>query len=430
MDSEGDHSGGNKDPGSRVRVAVLGIFGSTNFGNEISLQIFLNLTREKLGAVSHFGICPNPEAFEKIYGAPAAPLYGPAPRLEYQRLLNKAFLNIPRLIANLFAAIRHTRNIDLLAIPGTGFLDDKGLDPLRNTVSFWIWLRCARLRNVPIAIVDVGAGPITGFLNKVILKRVALLADYRSYRDHGSRSYLSQIGIDTTPDKVFPDIAFTLKNDQSFWCSNNSGRKIVGIGLMRYTGRGKSPAHGDRIYSIYISKMAQFVAWLIEKGYDVHTLVGDPASDRRAVVDLMDTLKTMHPQTTIDSRIDCRLAQNYFDLAQQIRCCELVVATRFHNVICALSCGRPTIAVGYAGRFVELMESFGLHGYHQNIETLDVGALKMQFEALEAASSDVQFRLAEQAKQARIQLNELYDDIGRLIAVAISRKAARGKAAA
>ncbi len=50
---------------------------------------------------------------------------------------------------------------------------------------------------------------------------------------------------------------------------------------------------------------------------------------------------------------------------------EVVVASRFHNVICALRLARPTISIGYAGKNHHLMRQMGLEDYSQDIEHLD-----------------------------------------------------------
>ena len=61
---------------------------------------------------------------------------------------------------------------------------------------------------------------------------------------------------------------------------------------------------------------------------------------------------------------------------------DAVVASRFHNVLCALKCGVPTIAVGYGDKHRVLMEHFGVGRYTHEIRTLDVDDLARSLEAL------------------------------------------------
>ena len=53
-------------------------------------------------------------------------------------------------------------------------------------------------------------------------------------------------------------------------------------------------------------------------------------------------------------------ASTYAELMQAMAPCGIVVATRYHNVMCALKLCKPTISMGYSRKFVALMESMGL----------------------------------------------------------------------
>ena len=51
---------------------------------------------------------------------------------------------------------------------------------------------------------------------------------------------------------------------------------------------------------------------------------------------------------------------------------EVVVASRFHNVICALKARRPTVSLGYAGKNERLLTEFGQPGRAQPMESFDL----------------------------------------------------------
>jgi polysaccharide pyruvyl transferase WcaK-like protein len=67
------------------------------------------------------------------------------------------------------------------------------------------------------------------------------------------------------------------------------------------------------------------------------------------------------------------------DVMRQIALTDIVVATRFHNVVCALKLGRPTISIGYADKNDALLADMGLGDFCQHIESLDVDLLIKQF---------------------------------------------------
>jgi polysaccharide pyruvyl transferase WcaK-like protein len=54
------------------------------------------------------------------------------------------------------------------------------------------------------------------------------------------------------------------------------------------------------------------------------------------------------------------------------------VATRYHNVVCALRIGKPTISIGYSEKNDALLAEMGLAEYCQSIEQLDVARLEEQ----------------------------------------------------
>ena len=60
---------------------------------------------------------------------------------------------------------------------------------------------------------------------------------------------------------------------------------------------------------------------------------------------------------------------------------EVVIASRFHNLICALRLARPTVSVGYAEKNRHLIGVLGLDEYCQDIEQLDASLLVAQAKA-------------------------------------------------
>ena len=72
-----------------------------------------------------------------------------------------------------------------------------------------------------------------------------------------------------------------------------------------------------------------------------------------------------------------------------------VVATRYHNVICALKLAKPTISLGYAAKNVAVMADAGLSEFCQFTNQLDVDLLIEQFTELESRSAQLRQQIAE-----------------------------------
>ena len=59
-------------------------------------------------------------------------------------------------------------------------------------------------------------------------------------------------------------------------------------------------------------------------------------------------------------RLTAERVTSYAELSQAMAPAGIVVATRYHNVICALQLGKPTISLGYAKKNVVVMGDMGL----------------------------------------------------------------------
>lgn len=82
----------------------------------------------------------------------------------------------------------------------------------------------------------------------------------------------------------------------------------------------------------------------------------------------------------------------------------LIVATRFHNLVCALRLAKPTLSIGYAAKHDALMADLGMAGYCQHADGLDVGRLMEQFTELESRSAQVRLTITKRRAVLREQL--------------------------
>ena len=73
----------------------------------------------------------------------------------------------------------------------------------------------------------------------------------------------------------------------------------------------------------------------------------------------------------------------------------MVVATRYHNVMCALKLCKPTISLGYSRKFISLMADMGLAEFHQFADSVDLDRLIEQFKELESRRAQLQQKMAE-----------------------------------
>jgi polysaccharide pyruvyl transferase WcaK-like protein len=211
------------------------------------------------------------------------------------------------------------------------------------------------------------------------------MATYRSYRDGWSRAYMQAIGFDSAADPVCPDLAFGLETPAPR--TEAKGESLtVGLGIMTYYGWHNDPEAGAAIFESYLGKIERFILGLLERGHNVRLLIGD-INDKTALEALLARLRATRPGMT-DAQLCAPPIASLIDVMSIIAGCDLVVATRFHNVVGALALGKPVISIGYAQKNDMLLAEMGLSAFCQHIETLDFGQLVQQFDKLAAGREE------------------------------------------
>jgi len=95
-------------------------------------------------------------------------------------------------------------------------------------------------------------------------------------------------------------------------------------------------------------------------------------------------------------------------LLPQIAATDMVVATRFHNIILALLLNKPVISISFHHKCTSLMEEMGLSDYWQDINHMDAGRLIEQFRDLEKNADKLKPVIRQKVEQSRKALDEQY----------------------
>lgn len=397
---------------NRHTIALFGAFGVGNLGNECTLQALLYNIRKHVPEAEMRCICPGPDQVCVAYDIPATPIEEvPLSHIANPvlRLLRKIFVRMPLELFRWFRAVATLTDVDMLVMTGTGMLGDFGISPLGLHFQILKWTLLAKLCRCKVAFLSVGAGPLRQPLSRRIVKAALSLANYRSYRDAFSKSYLESIGFDTRHDHVFPDLAFSFPAPSLLGVSHDGmSPVVVGVGLMTYFNRTGTSPEGDRIYSEYIAKMGDFVSWLLEKKYRVRLLIGDAVHDQPATRDLVVYMKEKGIHYESGAIID-EPAASVDQVLSQLAATDLVVASRFHNILLALMLAKPVLAISYHEKNAALMASAGLAEFSQDIENIDVQKMKQQFGVLEENSDRIKPQLQRNAIACRAALDDQYN---------------------
>jgi polysaccharide pyruvyl transferase WcaK-like protein len=121
--------------------------------------------------------------------------------------------------------------------------------------------------------------------------------------------------------------------------------------------------------------------------------VGDPGDDR-ALREILADLQIHRPDLE-PAQVVAEPVTSFAGLTRAMVPAGTVVATRYHNVICALKLSKPTISIGYAAKNIAVMTDAGLSEFCQFTNQLDVDLLIEQFTELENRSAQLRQKIAE-----------------------------------
>jgi polysaccharide pyruvyl transferase WcaK-like protein len=394
------------------KIVLYGHFGSGNIGNDSTFEAALHHVRKYQSQSRVICVCTGPSEISKRFGTETLPI-SVHPELQATRSRFRILRILPRLSDELRFWLKYrswAKPGDCFIVVGTGAVDDLGVRrPWASPYELYKWCKIAKNGGAQVIFLSVGAGPIRNRISRALMLRALQLADYRSYREKAAFDYLRSVGFNTTGDFLYPDLVFSLRKDLPPLRQSSDGQpKVVGLGLMAYRGWHRSH-NSEAVYQRYITQIEAFVAWLLKRGIAVRIFPGD-TTDLEIVQEIKTHFHTQgdwpgsgllvaEPVVTVD------------DLLAQIAQTDIVVASRFHNVLSALMVGVPVISLGYHDKNTNLMSAVGLEKYCQHIERFTFEKLVEQFESYAAEREQAIQRMHEKKEEYWRLLDEQYRNI-------------------
>ena len=116
----------------------------------------------------------------------------------------------------------------------------------------------------------------------------------------------------------------------------------------------------------------------------------------------------MRADVTTEERVIDEPARSVEQLLPQIAATDMVVATRFHNVLLALIFNKPVISISFHHKCASLMEEMGLSEYCQDINHMNADRLIEQFQDVERNADKLKSVIRQRVEQSRKALDEQY----------------------
>jgi polysaccharide pyruvyl transferase WcaK-like protein len=389
----------------RTRVGLFGLLGSGNIGNDASMESVLHHLRARNAETVIDAMCFGPERVRSMYGIDAVPLAWYT-RYELRASgITAVGLKVAGKILDAFRIASWVRRHDVVIVPGMGVLETTL--PLRALgTPYEMFLLCAsgRLFGTKVALVSVGANVIKQRLARWLCRSAARLAFYRSYRNASSREAMRPRRSRKMLDEVYPDLAFAIPMP----AAPPGDMRLVGVGVMDFYGSNDERRQASEIHESYVENVKRFILWLVDSGRTVRLFVGDTKGGDSGIADrIIAELHTDRPGMPAE-QVSSVEVSTFSDVAAALSSVGTVVAARFHNIICALMLGKPTISIGYAAKHDALMADMGLAEFCQSARAIDVDKLILQFADLENRAPELRMQIAQRNAAMAAQLERQF----------------------
>lgn len=412
------------------RVGLFGILGAGNIGNDAQLETVLRYLQAEHPHAAVDAMCTGPERLTREYSIEAVPVrwrrkyakqtwhgrarQGAVSEATGHALPGKTATAMKGLemgvgmIIDAFRIASWVRRHDAVIVPGSGMLETSmPLRPWETPYEMFLLCVAGRLLQTKVALVSVGANVISQRVTGWLSTSAARFAFYRSYRDTLSRNAMRQRGLSTARDRVYPDLVFgTPVPDYP-----PGDLHTVGVGVLDYYGTNDDRRRAAELHASYMEKMKFFIRWLTDSGYAVRLFVGDTNGGDDSVVQEVLTDIRAHRPDLDPARVSAESVSSFSELMRQMASVGIVVASRYHNVMCAIKLSKPTISIGYSPKNTALMASVGLSEFCQDADSLDTDLLISQFMEAQKRSAQLKPVMAECCKAKAQELDRQFSEL-------------------
>jgi polysaccharide pyruvyl transferase WcaK-like protein len=305
--------------------------------------------------------------------------------------------------------------LNLLIVSGGGQIDDYWGGPMGHPYAMLKWGLLAKALGVKFVFLSVGVGSLDSWLSSFFAKRALQLADYRSYRDSGSKRLLAGIEF-TRPDPIIPDLAFSYRSRSAIAQSSSPGGKTalkIGVSPIVYLHQNYWPKADETIFGRYIETLTSFISLLLRNGHVVVLFESD-APDREATKVLKSNLERESPNR-IPTNLRVARVNRVAELFAELADLDCVVASRLHGVILSHLCIKPVLAISYERKVRQHMRDMEQEAYCLDIHDIHAGELGKSFDSLISRQDDLRAVIKRKVKSYRKHLSAQYDGVSRMV---------------
>jgi colanic acid/amylovoran biosynthesis protein len=239
-------------------------------------------------------------------------------------------------------------------------------------------LEIARILRKPLIFYTQSLGPFRKPLHRYLLKRIFNYSHLVLLRDSQSLAHVEELHVRKDHLVVSSDIVFSLAQEEELRKAAENSRPVKdGFLMVGLTVRDwpyfktREPGKG---MDFYLRSVAAMVTHLIEmhgaRAIFVSTCQGVTEYDQNDS-GVAFKIRSMLPAAVARAvDVDDKF-HRHEELMNVYRTCDLVISTRMHGAIMALSSGTPVLPIAYEFKTTELFKRFGLAEWVLDIETIE-----------------------------------------------------------
>lgn len=247
-------------------------------------------------------------------------------------------------------------------------------------------------------------GPFSTEPTRTATRAILRTADLVFARDESSYEALHALGDDASGIRLAPDFTNLLNPVPSSTAADLAGRACIipNIRMLDKT--------GDDTSNAYLEFLVRLVRELVNNGHRPFLLIHEK-TDRPLAEQVRDLAATRHG---CDVEVVAR--SSALELKAIIGSCSLVVGSRFHALVSALSQSVPSIATGWSHKYLELFRDYGVEEYVVPVSASADEALVAlkQLDSNETYEA-TRLRLSERAETQKAGARKMWEEVRRAI---------------
>jgi polysaccharide pyruvyl transferase WcaK-like protein len=300
------------------------------------------------------------------------------------------------------------RRFDFIVVAGGGQLDDFWGGSFAHPYVLWRWAQQARAEKSRFVVLSVGTGNLETALARAFVRSALAAADYRSFRDEGSRALVADPRFSADP--VVPDLAYGLPM-QSWRRARRADRQrpVIGLSPIAYCDPRVWPRRDQERYDSYVARLAELAASLLAAEHDL-LFFGTDGPDNTSIVDLRRAL-AQRVSTDLLSRTETRTLESHEQLFEALSGVDAVVASRLHGVLLTHLMGIPALALSYERKVRTLMKAMAQEEHCLEIESFDPAVGFARVRELLARRQPVSEDIVQRVNRFKGAVDAQYDRI-------------------